>query len=305
MRISTDLRNELKPFPLAFEELVYAKSGRSDLSRKLEILKKNISEILLADAQQLIDNEIHAGFMNSGVKDIITTNYDYNLETSFQENFIKNKKSFSINNLESKHSLYRGYTIKGVTVRHIHGELEYNRTILSSKTNYLEESIMIGFEHYSDYFAKIQSIIKGDKGRQSDTERKSILIRLRDHDTKKIWTDLFFTHQLVFAGFSFDFSESHLWWLLLQREEMKRNNNHFNVKIDNEIIFCIPKFPSESISYSISNENDFNNLYRKRLSIDKNRGVTDILTSLNVKIEPISCKDYREFYLKVIDLYSI
>lgn len=303
--INTDLKNELKPFPLAFEEMVYAKSGSNDLQNKLKNLKTRISDILLEDAKQLIDNEIHKGFMQSGVKEIITTNYDYNLEASCDTDFLSNKKSYSLNNLESKHSLYRGYNIEGVTVRHIHGELKHNRNIASSEKNYSEESIMIGFEHYSDYFSKVQSIIKGESGKQSETEKKSVLVRIRDNDTIKIWTDFFFTHQLIFAGFSLDFSENHLWWLLIQREELKRKSNHFDVRINNEIIFCIPIFPIESILYSINNEEDFNKLYRKKLSMDKNKGVTDILNSLKVVIDPIECDSYRTFYIKVIEKYSV
>jgi hypothetical protein len=303
--INTDLKNELKPFPLAFEEMVFVKSGSNDLHSKLKNLKTRISQILLDDAKLLIDDEIHKGFMQSGVKEIITTNYDYNLESSYEQNFLLQKKSYALNNLESKHSLYRGYKINGVNVRHIHGELMHNRNVESSERNYSEESIMIGFEHYSDYFAKIQSIIKGESGKQSEPEKKSALVRIRDNDTNKIWTDFFFTHQLIFAGFSLDFSENHLWWLLIQREELKRKSNHFDVKINNEIIFCVPIFPIESMSYSINNEEEFNNLYRKKLSMDKNKGVTDILNSLKVVIKPIQCNSYKDFYLKVIEEYSV
>lgn len=302
--IDTDLKNELKPFPLAFEEMLYAKEGRNDFQNKLMNLKTRISEILLADANRLIDNDIHRGFMQSGIKEIITTNYDYNLEMSIDNNFLLNKKEFSINNLESKHSLYRGYKIAQVAVRHIHGELKHNRNVEASDKNYPEESIMIGFEHYSEYFAKIQNVIKGESGKQNDAEKKSILIRIRDNDTGKVWTDLFFTHHLIFAGFSFDFSENHLWWLLIQREELKRKSNKFDVKINNEITFCIPRLPNSSIKYNIRTEEEFNRLYKQKLGTQKNKGVTDILNSLKVNINQIECNSYREFYLKVIEQYS-
>jgi hypothetical protein len=303
--ITTDLKNELKPFTLAFEEMLYVKTGKNQFQSKLRNLKTKISDILLEDAEKLIDNDVHKGFMQSGVKEIITTNYDYNLETSLNADFLINKKSNSINNLESKHSLYRCYLIYDVIVRHIHGELKHNRNIKSTDKHYPEESIMIGFEHYSDYFAKVQSVIKGESGKQKDTEKKSVLVRIRDNDTNKIWTDLFFTHQLVFAGFSLDFTENHLWWLLIYREELKRKRNKFNIRIDNEIIFCIPIFPLESMSYTIKNKNDFDKLYRKKLSSDKNKGITDILKSLKVVIKPIECNSYKDFYLRVIDEYSV
>lgn len=302
--INTDLNNELKPFPLAFEEMLYAKEGRNEIQSKLKNLKTKISDILIRDAAELIDNEIHKGFMQCGIKEIITTNYDYNLEASIENSFLLKKKEYSINNLESKHSLYRGYKIDQVTVRHIHGELKHNRKVEPTDKNYPEESIMIGFEHYSEYFSKIQNIIKGESGKQKESEKKSILIRLRDDDTNKIWTDLFFTHHLVFAGFSFDFSENHLWWLLIQREELKRKSTKFDVSINNEITFCVPRLPNGSISYNIRTEEEFNKLYKQKLGTQKNKGVTDILNSLKVNINLIECNSYKEFYLKVIETYS-
>lgn len=302
--IDTDLKNELKPFPLAFEEMISTKVGSNEFQNKLRNLKTKISKILMEDSKKLIDSEIHRGFMQSGIKEIITTNYDYNLELSIRNDFLQNKKEYSINNIESKHSLYRGYRVNDVNVRHIHGELRHNRNI-ANENNYPEESIMIGFEHYSDYFSKIQNDILGESGRQKESDKKSVLIRIRDNDTGKVWTDLIFTHHLIFAGFSLDFSENHLWWLLIQREELKRKNK-FDVIINNEITFCIPLLVyNSSISYKTDNEEEFNKLYKVKLGIQKNKGVTDILKSLNVKIDQIQCENYKEFYLKVINKYSV
>lgn len=302
--IYTDLKNDLKPFPLAFEEMLYAKVGRNNLESKLRNLKTSISEILTEDAGGLIDNEIHRGFMQSGVREIITTNYDYNLETSVIPDFISDKINYSINNLESKHSLYRGYNIDGVLVRHIHGELKHNRNITPNDFNYAEETIMIGFEHYSEYFLKIQSVVKGESGRQSEQEKKSLIIRIRDQQTGKMWTDLFFTHHLIFAGFSLDFSENHLWWLLLQREELKRKSNKYDVLINNEITFCIPKLPDSAFNYSEPGEAAFDKLYKKKLGLQKNKGVADVLSSLGINIHTITCDSYKDFYMKVIARYS-
>ncbi len=302
--IQTDLKNDLKPFPLAFEEMLYAKSGRNNFQNKLRNLKTAISEILVEDANGLIDNEIHSSIMQCGINEIITTNYDYNLELSVRQNFMNEKSSLSINNQESKHSLYRGYDINGITVRHIHGELYHNRNITPTDLNYPEESIMIGFEHYADYFTKIQSVIKGESGKHKDQEKKSLLVRLRDYQTGKIWTDLFFTHKLIFIGSSLDFSESHLWWLLTQREELKRVSNKYDVRINNEIIFCMPEMPVDSLIFPVTNADEFEKLYKKKINLQKNKGVADVLLSLQVNIYPIPCNTYKEFYLRAIDYSS-
>lgn len=302
--INTDLQNDLKPFPLTFEEMLYTKIGRNDFHNKLKNLKIAISEIFAEDANGLIEGEIHRGIMECGINEIITTNYDYNLELSVMQNFIQEKALYSRNNQESKHSLYRGYNINGITVRHIHGELKHNRNITPTDLSYPEESIMIGFDHYADYFAKIQAVIRGESGKHKDEEKKSLLIRLRDGQTGKLWTDLFFTHKLIFAGFSLDFSENHLWWLLTKREELKRESNKYDVKINNEIIFCIPEMRIEQISYSVASQEQFNILYKKKLNLQKNKGVADVLSSLKVTIERVPCNNYREFYLRVIENYS-
>lgn len=302
--MSTDLENDLKPFPLAFEEMLYVKEGLNDTESKIRNLKRGICEILEKDSANLIDLDIHRGFMQCGIKEIITTNYDYNLETSVFPRFFEYKTKLSINNLESKHSLFRGYIVNDVKVRHIHGELKHNRRIVNTDSNYNEESIMIGFEHYSDYFVKIQNVIKGESGRNKEEEKKSLLVRLRDEQVGKIWTDLFFTHQLIIAGFSFDFSENHLWWLILQRQLFMRESNRYNIKINNEIIFCIPNFPTSGINYKINSESEFDLIYKRRLGFQKNKGVTDILASLNITINRITCNSYKEFYQKIILQYS-
>ena len=164
---------------------------------------------------------------------------------------------------------------------------------------------MIGFEHYSDYFAKIQQVIKGLSGKQRELEKKSLLLRLRDNDKEKIWTDLLFTHEIIFAGFSLDFSENHLWWLLLQREELKRKTNKFDVRINNDIIFCVPAMPENEINYNVISKIGFEKLHRRQMSFQKNRAVTDVLKSMGIEIQSIPCDSYHSFYMKVIERYRI
>ena len=235
--IKVDLSNELKPFPLAFEEMIHNKLGSNSFESKLRNLKTNISELIL-EAGSDFDFTFHKEIMGSGINEIITTNYDYNLELSVKPDFILGKKELALNRQESKHSLYRGYNINGVNVRHIHGELLHSRNISDTTKNYPEESIMIGFEHYSEYYHRIQGVIKGPKGKY----KEGVISRITNDKEPKIWTDLFFTHNLYFIGFSLDFSETHLWWLLMQREEILRKYNFFDLQ-QNTIIFLFPEMP--------------------------------------------------------------
>lgn len=294
--IDVDLSNELKPFPLAFEEMIHNRLGNNSFESKLRNLKTNISELLLKSADEF-DFTFHREVMNSGISEIITTNYDYNLELSVNPDFLQRKKELALNRQESKHSLYRGYNINGIKVRHIHGELLHNRSISDTTKNYPEESIMIGFEHYSEYYHKIQDAIKGPKRKY----KEGILSRITDDKETKVWTDLFFTHNIYFIGFNLDFSETHLWWLLMQREEILRNYNFFD-KQKNTISFLFPKMPMTTDDYKNIDEERFNKLHSKKLSLQKNKAITDILKSFKINIIPVKCNSYSEFYERVVDV---
>ena len=299
--LDVDLGNDLKPFPLTFEEMLHSKnSSDEDFNAKLHNLKSRISKMFSATNSKM-DFSVHKSIMECGVSEIITTNYDYNLEISVDPDFLSKKKLYSLNNQESKHSLYRGYDMSGVKVRHIHGELYHNREISNKSINYVEESIMIGYEHYSDYFLKIQNTIYGDNQYHRYKNKEGVLGRILSEKGSKIWTDLFFTHDLFFIGFSLDFSETHLWWLLMQRQEIKRKFGSSVPFLNNEIVFMYPELaPSETIV--TGNTENFEDFYKKKLSAQKSKAVTDILMAFDVKIETIPCQDYSDFYGKVIEV---
>lgn len=293
--IEVDLTNDLKPFPLAFEEMLYSNPGNISFEKRLSNLKKEISSSFL-EAIYDFDFHFHREIMNSGIKEIITTNYDYNLELSVNSDFLQEKKELSLNRQESKHSLYRGYNINGTKVRHIHGELLHNRGISVTAKNYPEESIMIGFEHYSEYYHKIQSSITGTPGKRK--YKSGILSRITDDKETKVWTDLFFTHDIIFIGFTLDFSETHLWWLLMQREEILRK--YSSDLPETSITFLYPEMPVIEDGYGNMDEERFNRLHRKKLVLQKDKAITDILKSFKITITPVSCNSYTEFYDRVI-----
>lgn len=300
--IPCDLENELKPFPLAFEEMMRLKNGENTSESKLRNVKTLIASTF-EDPANLIVSNIHRLFMNSGVKEIITTNYDYNLEMSVDSLFLENKHRYSLNNSESRYSLYRGYTIEGVTVRHIHGELKHNRNTSRSADNYPEESIMIGFEHYSAYSVRVQNVVNGENPGGGNFEKDSVLSRIRHNMQGKNWTDLFFTHRLIMVGFSLDFSETHIWWILTKRDELRRSNQHPMV-INNEIIFCIPQLPTvSSLSEDLTSEEAFLKKFRIKLNLQRNKAVGDILKSYGIIIDVIQSSSYRNFYEQVAEKY--
>src|SRR5690606_21775079 len=239
--IAVDLDNEFKPFPLGFEEMRHIKKGGNTLNSKLKNIKTTIREII---DDQLIGkngfNEYHKRIMTSDYTEILTTNYDYAFEKSIDSNFESNKRILAVNKLERKYSLKRRYHLKNIDKRvwHIHGELVSPRKLSSKSQEYPEKSIMIGYEHYSDYLELIQENINGKKGRRISTNQ-SILSRIKSGKTGDFWTDIFFTHNIDIIGLGLDFSENHLWWILNKRAILMRNNPSSNedskIKINNKI----------------------------------------------------------------------
>ena len=121
---NTNLSNPLKPFPLAFEELLHRGNMDGDDSGfKLMMVKEEIQklfELQVLNGKKLF-NEFHYTFMKSSVTDIITSNYDYGFQLSVSEAFKNSKNQFANYNLEKLANLRRSYTVNKKTVWHMHG----------------------------------------------------------------------------------------------------------------------------------------------------------------------------------------
>lgn len=221
--IAVDLDNFFKPFPLAFDEMQHIKSGGNSLRSKLKNLKQSIkAEIENQLAEKRGFNDYHQKLTSLDYDDFLTTNYDYSLEKSLEPSFIGKKKKFAQNRQERKFSLKRCYELNSKKkIWHIHGELFDSRNHSSVSKSYPEESIMIGYEHYTQYLEKIQENIKGKSGSQK-TDNQSLTIRIRDKNTSTFWTDILFTHNIDIIGQAIDFSENHLWWLFNYRANLMR-----------------------------------------------------------------------------------
>jgi len=308
--IEVDIDNEFKPFPLGFEEMLYVKQGDNSTSSKLKNLKQSIRNSIGAQLRNKRGfNEYHKKITEIGYDSILTTNYDYALELSMVNDF-KSKKStnYAINKQEIKFSLKRKYGGFGKDlpeIWHIHGELESSRKISDKSKNYIEESIMIGYEHYSSYLELIQENINGKKGKRV-AENQSVISRIKNNIVGNFWTDLFFTHNIDVIGLGLDFSENHLWWLLNKRALLIEENNRIKnqkdrVCINNNIHYYYPNLPQNFI-ININDDNAFANLIQKVNMSKRTKAIGDVLKSFKVLTFPIDCDSYQDFYDKVIAL---
>lgn len=300
--IEIDTNNDLKPFPLMFEEMLYKKSGESEIKQKQMNLKKKIRELIERQNENKSGyNEYHRRITELPYNEFLTTNYDYSLEKSMNSEFSVRKDKFSLNREERKSSLKRGYKIDNKTFWHFHGEIVDSRNHKKGNS-YPEESIMIGYEQYSDYLEKIQENIKGKSGRQR-SDNKSLFIRIRDNDIGNTWLDTFFTHDLDIIGFGFDFSENHLWWLINYRAQFIRNGKTpYDININNNIRYFYPEIRNGN-TFNLSQNLNLDELSTKIASIKKSKGIGQILSAFNVELVSIECDWYDEFYEKLIENY--
>lgn len=293
--IDVDLDNVFKPFPLAFDEMLHQKPGINEFNRKIRTLKQRIrSSIDFQLEGKTGYNEYHQKIASLPYNDVLTTNYDYSLQKSFSNDFFSKKIKIATNRKESKFSLKRGYMFPGKIFWHIHGELYDSRTLSQHSKYYNEESIMIGYAHYTSYLERIQESIKGKSGSQ-EVENQSLLVRLRDEVTSPFWTDIFFTHNLDIIGQGFDFSENHLWWLInFRANTIRKRNPKQQVKINNRIRFFYPRINGRD-QIELNNVN-IDEIVTKQNSVHKNKAIAEVLKAF--KVEPIQIKadTYKEFY---------
>lgn len=188
-----DLKDD-KPYTLIYETLMlrlFHHEKRHDL-----LLKKHVANLM----QKVSPNPYHHKLVNCGVKNIITSNYDYCFEKTGQtqvEHF----------NSESKYSAFRKTKIGNTYIWHIHGEVKE------------PESIMLGYEQYGGYLQKIRKYLL-----PSQKDRKINIANLKKIFNKKqtnSWIDLFLRDEVHILGFNMDYSEIDIWWLLVFKAQCK------------------------------------------------------------------------------------
>lgn len=295
--IEVDLNNVFKPFPLAFDELAMRKMGGNSIESKLKNLKQGIRQSLEEQLNHKKGyNQFHEQVMHLGYQDLLTTNYDYGLEKSVVPHFLTQKHLWALNRQERALSLKRGYRLphSNAKVWHIHGEL-WDAREHGRGSSYAEESIMIGYGHYSNYLDQIQEHFEG-KYKKGAPTKLNLVARLRTDVESPYWMDRVFTHNLDILGLGLDFSENHLWWLLNQRASIKKSRTFKKENlIQNEVRFFYPRLnrSSEPIPTEESGLEDYINTYN---NIQKAKAISEVLEAFDVKAVGISCSTYKGFY---------
>ncbi len=248
-----------KPFPLLYEE-IFAHWVRD---RRRE--ESEIKERVAALTEKFQPNDIHRRIMGLGLKNILTTNYDYTLEMAAG----LESKDIPLNSgivKEIVFSLFRFIRVGRTQVWHIHGERR------------APQSIALGYEHYSGYLQRMRNYVVTGTEQSYKRSFVSLEKKLKKRAvTFESWIDFFFTQNIYIVGLSLDFVEMHLWWLLTYRARRKYTRR---VPIRNQITFFYPDCLESKICSRL-----------------------ELLRASDVVVTPVACKsnDWRSYYHRVLD----
>jgi len=212
--------------PLEFERicnLIFDKDESQDYHLYGIIKKEICNEIStkLDYTNPKVDLSLHRQFSNLKVSSILTTNYDYILEASFEASFNRSiLKASDIYRTETKYNNYRKIVVSNIPFFHIHGEEDRPGTLC------------LGYEHYIGSLQKLR-----EEFHSKDDERtKSILGGAKQEEV--IWADKFFMDEIYIIGFNLHESETDLWWLLTYRAFLYYSNKWGMRKlIKNRIVY--------------------------------------------------------------------
>jgi len=210
---------EAKPFTLLFEEILLRSQPENKESKEwIKECKKIISELV----QKLEYNDFHKQFVTLGVNDILTTNYDYNLEKALSDGKSEGEREGE----ETYHSLYRKRKCGEKSIWHIHGEADK------------PHSLMLGYQHYASSLSRMSDYLKqGNKWGDEENARNAQPTTTTPDNNKPAWVDVFLRGDVHIVGFSFDYTELDLWWLTIIKARLKLV--HKDESVGKTVFHCI------------------------------------------------------------------
>ena len=258
------------PNTLIYERALFQNHKDEDI-REMEFeLKSKIAKQLAV----IQTNEFYKKLIDLNCKNYLTTNYDYALEKRFEAEGMQH----SGNNTEDIYSVRRFTSVTTPSQKeickiwHLHGEI--GKPL----------SIMLGFDQYCGSVSKIDGYIKGTY--EFRENKKPVYIRrieLKLQENKfddRSWAELFFNTNIHILGFSLDFSETDIWWLLIKRARMISDKKTSHL-IKNEIYFYTPEEISQQQEGTLksfkvhviktSRENGWEDFYNKSLTKAKTK----------------------------------
>lgn len=217
-----------KPFTLLFEEMALQASACGVSERDLKV---KVAEWM----QNLPGNWIHQALLALPGRHLLTTNYDYALEGTQRGERVDLSS-------ETRYSLFRCREVGCKRVWHLHGEIERPATIT------------LGYEQYIGHLYKIRNYISLESFRPiaGPYDYRSPVMHRRYNFEERTdgvfsWVDIFLRDDIHIVGFSLDYSESDLWWLLGLKERLRQQDQRLAKGIEvGRTVFYDFKSPHES-----------------------------------------------------------
>ena len=214
---------------LKYDAILCEAKGRygddSVSKRVLDCLKR------LDTAQIAIENsDLFVSILDSGVKTILTTNYDYNLENALihgASSPLFGKQIEEHYTFETRASDKRNKVIDAFDIHHIHGEISYPK------------SICLGITKYIDNLAKTMELLSDGESSQDGSSLGRLIdsnVLTRGPGWKKTWAELFFNSNIYIVGLGLSSDELDIWWLLMRRAQLLADRDMCG-KITNRIIY--------------------------------------------------------------------
>ncbi|WP_227096399.1 SIR2 family protein [Aeromonas veronii] len=220
-------------------------------------IKDSIAEAMQSQGS----NEVFELLASLDVENYLTTNYDY----AFEKTLCISPETLSTEDIYSLRRKRKYLTRIGAKyLWNIHGEIDHPK------------SIMLGLDHYCGSVAKIDSYVKGTY--KHNVEGKSISVvamqeKLKSHSyCFTSWVDLFFSSNVHIIGFSLDYSETDIWWLLNKRarfaaDGLISNEVYFYTnQIDNEKMGLLKSFKVNVVIIDVIN-GDYISMYKSFINI--------------------------------------
>ena len=162
--------------------------------------KRHRAYIKAFDKYRYDENERIKELLELTFDAILTTNYTYEFEYAQKSDYINLKTKERYAHSTEKDGKYLIHTYNkidnSIPIWHIHGELRRKSSMIFS---------------HDEYAHLIQSIMNFNTKRGNDYEKYHDCLRM------KSWIDYFLTGNIYFLGYSLDYSEFDIWWLLSRR----------------------------------------------------------------------------------------
>ena len=201
-----------EPLPLVYEVIASTHPG-----------KERETKTVLADRMRglLEPNSAHRQVMALGWETVLTTNYDYCLEDASGDGFVSDNMK-----RENTYSLFRRRSFGTRSVWHIHGELDKPHTM------------MLGLRQYAGSLQKMRHYLTAKES--PFTARGS---RWVARDGPHSWADLFLRDDVHIVGFTFDYAETHLWWLLSWKQRLRHRRPLGKLRVGGTTFYQFGKEP--------------------------------------------------------------